>query len=85
MARTFIQPGQELRKHGLRMKFNPLPEVVGGKRIVVVDDSIVRGNTTRQIVGMLRDAGRWRSTCASRRRRSATRATTASTCPRARR
>jgi amidophosphoribosyltransferase len=57
VARTFIQPGQELRKHGLRMKFNPLPEVVGGKRIVVVDDSIVRGNTTRQIVGMLRDAG----------------------------
>jgi amidophosphoribosyltransferase len=57
VARTFIQPGQELRKHGLRMKFNPLPEVVGGRRVVVVDDSIVRGNTTRQIVGMLRDAG----------------------------
>jgi amidophosphoribosyltransferase len=57
VARTFIQPGQELRKHGLRMKFNPLREVVRGKRIVVVDDSIVRGNTTRQIVGMLRDAG----------------------------
>ena len=57
VARTFIQPGQELRKHGLRLKFNPLPEVVAGKRIVVVDDSIVRGNTTRQIVQMLRDAG----------------------------
>jgi amidophosphoribosyltransferase len=57
VARTFIQPGQELRKHGLRMKFNPLPEVVSGKRLVVVDDSIVRGNTTRQIVKMLRDAG----------------------------
>ena len=57
VARTFIQPGQELRKHGLRMKFNPLREVVAGKRLVVVDDSIVRGNTTRQIVGMLRDAG----------------------------
>ena len=57
VARTFIQPGQELRKHGLRMKFNPLPEIVAGKRLVVVDDSIVRGNTTRQIVGMLRDAG----------------------------
>jgi amidophosphoribosyltransferase len=57
VARTFIQPGQELRKHGLRMKFNPLPEVVSGKRLVVVDDSIVRGNTTRQIVQMLRDAG----------------------------
>jgi amidophosphoribosyltransferase len=57
VARTFIQPGQELRKHGLRLKFNPLPEIVAGKRLVVVDDSIVRGNTTRQIVGMLRDAG----------------------------
>ncbi len=57
VARTFIQPGQELRKHGLRLKFNPMPEVVAGKRIVVVDDSIVRGNTTRQIVSMLRDAG----------------------------
>ena len=57
VARTFIQPGQELRKHGLRMKFNPLPEIVAGKRVVVVDDSIVRGNTTRQIVSMLKDAG----------------------------
>jgi amidophosphoribosyltransferase len=57
VGRTFIQPGQELRKHGLRLKFNPLPEVVSGKRLVVVDDSIVRGNTTRQIVQMLRDAG----------------------------
>jgi amidophosphoribosyltransferase len=57
VARTFIQPGQELRKHGLRMKFNPLREVVEGKRLVVVDDSIVRGNTTRQIVQMLRGAG----------------------------
>jgi amidophosphoribosyltransferase len=57
VARTFIQPGQELRKHGLRLKFNPIPEVVAGKRLVVVDDSIVRGNTTRQIVRMLREAG----------------------------
>jgi amidophosphoribosyltransferase len=57
VARTFISPGQELRKHGLRLKFNPLPDVIAGKRLVVVDDSIVRGNTTRQIVQMLRDAG----------------------------
>ena len=57
IQRTFIQPGQQLRKHGLRMKFNPLPEIVGGRRLVVVDDSIVRGNTTAQIVHMLRDAG----------------------------
>ena len=57
VARTFIQPGQELRKHGLRLKFNPLPEVIAGRRLIVVDDSIVRGNTTRQIVQMLRDSG----------------------------
>jgi amidophosphoribosyltransferase len=57
VARTFIQPGQELRKHGLRLKFNPLREVVEGRRLVVVDDSIVRGATTRRIVQMLRDAG----------------------------
>src|SRR5215218_268202 len=57
VQRTFIQPGQDLRKHGLRMKFNPLREVVAGKRLVVVDDSIVRGNTTRHLVKMLRDAG----------------------------
>ena len=57
VARTFIQPGQQLRKNGLRLKFNPLPEVVRGKRLVVVDDSIVRGNTMPQIVQMLRDAG----------------------------
>lgn len=57
VARTFIQPGQELRKHGLRMKFNPLPEIVAGKRLVVVDDSIVRGNTTKHLVRMLREAG----------------------------
>src|SRR5437763_9588026 len=57
VARTFIHPGQELRRHGLRLKFNPLPEVVAGKRLIVVDDSIVRGTTDRQIVRMLRAAG----------------------------
>jgi amidophosphoribosyltransferase len=57
VARTFIQPGQELRRLGVRMKFNPVPEVVAGKRLIVVDDSIVRGTTDRQIVKMLRDAG----------------------------
>ena len=57
VARTFIQPGQELRRQGLRLKFNPLPEVVAGKRLIVVDDSIVRGNTMPEIVKMLRDAG----------------------------
>ncbi len=57
VARTFIQPGQELRRQGVRMKFNPVPEVVAGKRVIVVDDSIVRGTTDRQIVSMLREAG----------------------------
>ena len=57
VARTFIQPGQELRRQGLRLKFNPLREVVEGQRLVVVDDSIVRGNTMPQIVQMLREAG----------------------------
>ncbi|WP_320670628.1 amidophosphoribosyltransferase [Patulibacter defluvii] len=57
VQRTFIQPGDQLRQHGLRLKFNPLPEVIEGKSLVVVDDSIVRGNTTRQLVKMLRDAG----------------------------
>ncbi|MBI5311010.1 MAG: amidophosphoribosyltransferase [Actinobacteria bacterium] len=57
VQRTFIQPGQELRKLGLRMKFTPLPEIVEGQRLIVVDDSIVRGNTTMQIIGMLREAG----------------------------
>jgi len=56
IQRTFIQPDQELRQLGVRLKFNPLAEVAG-KRVVAVDDSIVRGNTTRQIVRMLFDAG----------------------------
>lgn len=57
VGRTFIQPTQSMRQQGIRMKLNPLREVIEGKRVVVVDDSIVRGNTTRQIVAMLRDAG----------------------------
>lgn len=57
VGRTFIQPTQELREMGVRMKLNPLPAVVAGKRLVVVDDSIVRGTTSKQLVRMLRDAG----------------------------
>ena len=56
VGRTFIQPEQGMREQGIRMKFNPLAEVEG-QRLVVVDDSIVRGSTTRQIVAMLFDAG----------------------------
>jgi amidophosphoribosyltransferase len=57
VGRTFIQPDQALREHGIKMKFNPLPDVLEGQRVVVVDDSIVRGTTTRKIVQMLRQAG----------------------------
>ena len=57
VGRTFIQPSQTIRQLGIRLKLNPLRDVIAGKRLVVVDDSIVRGNTTRQIVQMLRDAG----------------------------
>src|SRR5207237_9812210 len=56
VGRTFIQPEQGMREQGIRMKFNPLAEVEG-QRLVVVDDSIVRGSTTRQIVSMLFEAG----------------------------
>lgn len=57
VARTFIQPTQELRELGVRLKLNALKDVVAGKRLVLVDDSIVRGTTMAQIVRMLRDAG----------------------------
>ncbi|HZP25911.1 MAG TPA: amidophosphoribosyltransferase, partial [Dehalococcoidia bacterium] len=57
VGRTFIQPDQRLRDQGVYLKFNPLPEVIGGKRLIVVDDSIVRGTTTPKVVDMLRRAG----------------------------
>jgi amidophosphoribosyltransferase len=57
VGRTFIQPSQTIRQRGIRLKLNPLRDVIGGKRIVAVDDSIVRGNTQRAIVAMLREAG----------------------------
>jgi amidophosphoribosyltransferase len=57
VGRTFIQPSQTIRQLGIRLKLNPLRHVLRGKRIVVVDDSIVRGNTQRAIVRMLREAG----------------------------
>lgn len=57
VGRTFIQPDQRLRDLGVRLKFNPIPEVLSGKRVVVVDDSIVRGTTTPRIVALLRKAG----------------------------
>ncbi|MBC6466973.1 amidophosphoribosyltransferase [Actinomadura alba] len=57
VGRTFIQPSQTIRQLGIRLKLNPLREAIEGKRLVVVDDSIVRGNTQRAIVRMLREAG----------------------------
>ena len=57
VGRTFIQPSQSLRDRGVKLKLNPLPDSIRGKRLVVVDDSIVRGTTTRQIVQALREAG----------------------------
>ncbi|MEI2714888.1 MAG: amidophosphoribosyltransferase [Nocardioides sp.] len=57
VGRTFIQPSQTLRQLGIRLKLNALPHMIRGKRIVVVDDSIVRGNTQRAQVRMLREAG----------------------------
>lgn len=57
VGRTFIEPSQTIRQLGIRLKLNPLREVIRGKRLVVVDDSIVRGNTQRALVRMLREAG----------------------------
>nr|WP_304220301.1 amidophosphoribosyltransferase [Fredinandcohnia onubensis] len=57
VGRTFIQPSQSLREQGVKMKLSPVRGVVEGKRVVMVDDSIVRGTTSRRIVKMLRDAG----------------------------
>ncbi|MEB3309438.1 MAG: amidophosphoribosyltransferase [Snowella sp.] len=57
VGRTFIQPTQNMRESGIRMKLNPLKDVLKGKRVIIVDDSIVRGTTSRKIVKALRDAG----------------------------
>ncbi|MGQ0840386.1 amidophosphoribosyltransferase [Actinokineospora sp.] len=57
VGRTFIQPSQTIRQLGIRLKLNPLKDVIRGKRLVVVDDSVVRGNTQRALVRMLRESG----------------------------
>jgi amidophosphoribosyltransferase len=57
VGRTFIQPSQTIRQQGIKMKLNPLVQAIKGKRLVVVDDSIVRGNTSKKIVQLLREAG----------------------------
>jgi len=57
VGRTFIQPTQAMREAGIRVKLNPLPDVLAGKRVVVIDDSIVRGTTSRKLVAAIREAG----------------------------
>jgi len=57
VGRTFIQPAQVMRDQGIRMKLNPIPEVIAGQRVVIVDDSIIRGSTTRNLVEMVRATG----------------------------
>jgi amidophosphoribosyltransferase len=57
VGRTFIAPDQRIRDLGVKLKFNPLPQMLEGKRLVVVDDSIVRGTTTPKVVNLLRRAG----------------------------
>src|ERR687890_66187 len=57
VGRTFIQPADSMRQLGLRLKLNPLPSIISGKRVVVIDDSIVRGNTARKLVRILFEAG----------------------------
>jgi amidophosphoribosyltransferase len=57
VGRTFIEPTQLLRDQGIHLKLNPIPESLDGRRVVLVDDSIVRGSTTRQLVTMVREAG----------------------------
>ncbi len=57
IGRTFIQPAQSMRERGVRMKLNAMPGMIEGKRVVLVDDSIVRGSTTKQLVSMVREAG----------------------------
>ncbi|MDI3535787.1 MAG: amidophosphoribosyltransferase, partial [Eubacteriaceae bacterium] len=57
IGRTFIQPNQQLREEGVRIKLNPLRDTIEGKRVVIIDDSIVRGTTSKRLVSILRQAG----------------------------
>ena len=57
VGRTFIEPTNEMRQMGIRVKLNPLSSVISGKRLIVIDDSVVRGNTSKKLVDMLKSAG----------------------------
>ena len=81
VGRTFIQPTQAVRELGVRMKHSPNRAVLEGKRVVLIDDSIVRGTTSVKIVRMVREAGATEVHLRSPRRRSCGRTSTASTCP----
>ena len=83
ITRTFIQPSQRLRESGIRLKFNPMRHVLEGQRVALVDDSIVRGTTSRRIVDELAAPVRPRCTCESPLRPSCGPASWASTSPRA--
>ena len=64
VGRTFIEPTNEMRQMGIRVKLNPLSSVISGKRLIVIDDSVVRGNTSKKLVDMLKSAGAKKSTSA---------------------
>ena len=81
VGRTFIEPSQAIRDFGVKLKLNPVRHLLEGKRVVLVDDSIVRGTTSRKIVRMVRRPARARCTCASPARRPFRRASTAWTRP----
>src|SRR5207245_457850 len=84
IGRTFIEPSQAIRNFGVKLKLNPIRGLIEGQRVILVDDSIVRGTTSRKIVRMVREVGAKEVTCVSVARRRFLPATTAWTRPRVR-